>query len=112
MRAGWVLVAVLLLAGVGFQKRETLAALLRPAFEAAASSDAASRPDLHREPRKCVDAQGRVLYTTDPQCPRGQREHAISAAPPTVVAAPPPAAASAAASVAMPLDRIDKALQR
>ena len=43
---------------------------------APAAQGAASAPP---PPRKCVDAQGRTVYTDQP-CPRGAREHGVDGA--------------------------------
>lgn len=75
-----------------------------PAWRAAITQAPALSPVGSSAPaaRKCVSAQGQLLYTTD-ACPAGSREQALGGGTVTVLAAPPAAPASAAS--AMPLLR-------
>ncbi len=104
----WLLVMGLLtlLAVAGLQHRDELSAALKPALQAAAAPSAAAPPGA-APALKCVDAGGRVLYTTEPRCPAGQRAQALQPGAVNVIEMAKPAAAPA--SVAMPLDRIDAA---
>lgn len=99
-------VALALLGGLLLPPREELAALLKPAVAELARAPAAATAKAAA--RKCLDAAGRVLYTTEAACPAGQRERPVQGGSLNVIALPA-APASAPASVAMPLERIDAA---
>lgn len=92
-----------------YPQRERLSAGLKPAMRelTEAAPVQAGSPGA----RKCVDAAGRVLYTTDPHCPAGQREQALRGDTVNVIRLPS-AAPAPAASAALPLDRVDQATRR
>lgn len=81
--------------------------VLPPAWRAAVQQAPSLNPvgSAAPAPRKCVSAQGQLLYTTD-ACPAGTREQALAGGTVTVLAAPPAAPASAASATPL-LRRLD-----
>ncbi len=106
---GLLLLAVLAALGAGWMLRgDWLPPALRGAAEQARQATTAATATgaaTGAAARKCVGANGELLYSTEP-CPAGTREQALKGGTLTVLAAPPAPPASKASAQSL-LQRLD-----